>query len=196
MRPLLLAVLLLISASPAHAEPLAKVTAINGSPAVVRDGKREALQRGAALGAADEITTDKVSKVELALADKSVLDIGPETRVRLGDLQVTTEARTGRLAVLAGRFKLAVAKFLGTTDWEVETPTAVAGVRGTVLWGDTQLDAICALEGHVEVRVTKGTAVAEVGAGTCVRDMAKQLTTPFAPTAQQLDAYLKEVTLQ
>jgi len=196
-RPLLFTVLLLAAPLPrAWADSVATVEAINGSPSVERGGRREALRAGSQLAADDLIVTGAGAKARLKLADASVLDIGPETRVRLGALSLDAETRKGRLAVLAGRFRLAVAKFLGATDWQVETPTAVAGVRGTVLWGDTQLDAICSLAGHIEVRTTKGFAVAEVGPGTCVRDMAKEKVDPFQPTAEQLAAYLKEVTLE
>jgi hypothetical protein len=98
--------------------------------------------------------------------------------------------------VLFGRFKLAIADWLnGPSDYQVDTPTAVAGVRGTVLWGDTQLDAICALRGHVEVRTVRGNATATLEAGHCVTDMAKGEVAPLVPSREDLEKYLREVTL-
>lgn len=189
------AMLGLAAATAAHGEPAASVTGINGSPARIRQGRSETLVAGAVIEVGDEISTDAAAKVQIQLADKSVLVIGPQTRVKLDEFQLGAEARRSRLSVFAGRFKLAVEKFVGSTDYQIETPTAVAGVRGTVVWGDTQLDTICALEGHVEVNTRKGTAVAEFGAGNCVHEMAAGKTTPLVPTAEQLAGYLKLVTL-
>jgi hypothetical protein len=193
---ILCSVMLGLAAAPAvRAEPAASVTGINGTPMLIRHGASEKLVSGAGIEVGDEITTDATAKVQIQLADESVLTIGPDTRVKLDEFRLGTAARQSRLSVFAGRFKLAVEKFVGTTDYRIETPTAVAGVRGTVIWGDTQLDTICALEGHVEVNTRKGTAVAEFGAGNCVHDMAAGKTTPLVPTAEQLAGYLKLVTL-
>ncbi|HVM96946.1 MAG TPA: FecR family protein, partial [Candidatus Acidoferrales bacterium] len=141
------------SANRALAGETAWVAQFNGAPTLSRDGKSEALQRGASVHAGDTIETNDASKVKLLLADDSVLAIGPRSRVTIDSFDLDTSSRKARLHVLAGRFKLAVSKFFGgSTDYEVATPTAVAGVRGTVLWGDTELDAICALDGRIKVR--------------------------------------------
>jgi hypothetical protein len=182
----------------ARAAESALVVRINGVPTVERAGKSEPLRQGATVSLGDVIVTDTAAKVKLLLADDSVLAIGPRSRVVLDALVLTVESRTVRLRVLAGRFKIAIAKFLGgTSNYEVRTPTAVAGLRGTVLWGDTDLDAICALDGHIEVRATTGSgAAAQLAAGECVSQMAAGKTAPLKPSAADLAAYLKEVTLE
>jgi len=181
----------------AQAAESALVVGINGAPSVERAGKSEPLRQGAAVSVGDVIVTDAAAKVKLLLADDSVLAIGPRSRVALDAFVLAPGSRTVKLRVLAGRFKLAIAKFFGgASDYEVHTPTAVAGVRGTVLWGDTEIDAICALDGHIEVRATTGSgAAAQLAAGECVNQMAAGKTTPLKPSAADLAAYLKEVTL-
>jgi hypothetical protein len=191
-----LAALLLAQAAAAAAVDVAWVAGINGAPTVTRAGKAAPLKRGDAVARGDTISTDATAKVKLLLADDSVLAIGPGSQVVIDELVFGPQGRSSRLRVLAGRFKLAVAAWLGgPTDVQVETPTAVAGVRGTVLWGDTQLDAICALHGSIEVRSRTGSGAARLNAGQCVTDMAAGKTEPLKPTAAELEAYLKQVTL-
>ena len=144
-----------LSVSAAHADDTALVVRVNGAPTVVRAGKSQPLHRGDIVSPGDTVDTDAASKVKILLADDSVLAIGPRSRVTLQDFLLAPRNRTVHLEVLAGRFKIAIAKFFGgTTSYTVRTPTALAGVRGTVLWGDTDLDAICALDGTVDVRRT------------------------------------------
>ena len=173
------------------------VVRVNGAPTVQRAGKTERLKRGDSVSTGDVIETDANSKAKVLLNDDSVLAIGPKSRVNVSDFVLDPSGRNVRLQVLAGRFKIAIAKFFGgRTDYEIRTPTAVAGVRGTVLWGDTDLDAICALDGNIEVRPRTGAgAPAQLGAGECVGQMAAGKTAPLKPTADELAAYLKEVTL-
>lgn len=173
------------------------VARVNGMPTLERAGKTEALKRGSNLYTGDVIETDANSKVKILLNDDSVLAVGPKSRVAVSDFVLDSSGRNVRLQVLAGRFKIAIAKFFGAhTDYEIRTPTAVAGVRGTVLWGDTVLDAICALEGNIEVRPRTGAgAPAQLSTGECVSQMAAGRTAPLKPTAEELAAYLKEVTL-
>lgn len=194
----LVVIALVATATSAFATDSAWVAQINGAPTLTRAGATTALQRGAAVQVGDAIETDEAAKVKLLLADDSVLAIGPRSRVTLTDFQLQPQSRTMRLKVLAGRFKLAVSKFFsGPTDYEVMTPTAVAGVRGTVLWGDTDLDAICALDGSIKVRAlkTKGAPV-KLGTGNCVHEIAAGKMTPLKPSTADLAAYLKEVTLE
>ncbi len=194
----LMALLVLVAAPPpAQADAAAWVVRTNGSPAVTRAGKKETLARGRAINPGDVVETDAASKVKILLADDSILAVGPGSRFLLTEFALAGASRKVRLKVLVGKFKLAVSKFFGgPTDYEVTTPTAVAGVRGTVLWGDTQLDAICALEGNIEVRSLTGPSEgAKLSSGQCVGAMGHGETKPLAPSAQAVAGYLKEVTL-
>jgi len=172
------------------------VTAINGTPTVMRGTATAPLKRGDTVLIGDRIETDATAEVKVLLADDSVLAIGPRSQVTIDELVLEGGARKGRLDVLVGRFKLAIADWLsGSSDYEVRTPTAIAGVRGTVLWGDTELDAICALRGHVQVRTVRGSAVAELDPGRCVTHMSRGETEPLVPSREDLDKYLREVTI-
>jgi hypothetical protein len=173
------------------------VVRVNGTPSLRRGDQTEALRRGAPVHSGDVIETDGSSKAKIILLDDSVLAIGPKSRVGIDEFVLDSKGRTARLQVLGGRFKLAILKlFGGRTDYEVRTPTAVAGIRGTVLWGDTELDAICALDGNIEVRPRTGAgAAAQLGGGECVTQMRDGKTAPLKPTAEELAGFLREVTL-
>ena len=197
-RLIVLGLLLALVAVPAHGADPAVVVRTNGAPTVERAGKGQPLRPSDTVAIGEVVVTDASAKVKLVLADDSVLVIGPQSRIVLDDLVLSADRRTVKLRVPAGRFKIAMARFFGNaSDYEVRTPTAVAGVRGTVLWGDTTLDAICALDGHIEVRALSGNgAPAQLTAGECVGQMAAGKTAPLKPSAADLAAYLKEVTLE
>jgi len=187
---------MLFAAPPTKAAGPAVVAQINGAPVVTRAGQSTPLQVGGALMIGDVVGTDERSKVRIVFADDSVLAIGPKTQIALDEFVLESTTRKSRLRVLAGRFKIAIAKFIaGSTDYEIRTPTAVAGVRGTILWGDTDLDAICALDGTIEVRTLSGPAAA-LSTGQCVHEMKSGTVQPLTPSAADLAAYLKEVTLE
>ena len=79
-------------------------------------------------------------------------------------------------------------------------PEAVAGVRGTTLWGDIDVDAICALEGTIEVRSLKSkrkkTKAKKLAAGQCAAQLSKGKTKLLEPTPGQVREYLSEVLIQ
>ncbi|HUI26897.1 MAG TPA: FecR family protein [Candidatus Kryptonia bacterium] len=202
MRPLWVIALVLVAplivVATSEADEAAQAARINGAPTVTRANKSEPLRRGDTVMVGDVIETDRTSKVKILLADDSILDIGPQSRVLLQAFMLTPARREVRVEVLLGKFKLAVSKFLtGETDYGVRTPSAVAGVRGTVLWGDTERDLICALDGTIEVAARSGdTNPARLSAGECVNQMKAGKTTPLKPSAAEVAAYLKEVTLE
>ena len=191
--PLLLGRVALVLA----AGDVATVVRINGAPVVHHAGATEPLRPGAAVLLGDVVETDGQSKVKLVLADDSVLSVGPQSRVTVQEFVLEAERRHARLQVLVGRFKIAIAKFLGgASDVEVRTPTAVAGVRGTMLWGDTEIDAFCVLDGAADVRPLSGAVPpAQLTTGQCVQQLGKGKVVPFAPHPEDLAAYLKAVTL-
>lgn len=188
----------LVVAAAAHAAEPALVVRVNGAPTCERAGKTQLLAEGTKVLLGDVIVTDATAKVKLILADDSVIAIGRNSRVVLDEFVLAPERRTVQLRVIPGRFKIAIARFFGAAStYEVRTATAVAGVRGTVLWGDTDLDTICALDGHVDVRALSGAGSrAQLAAGDCVTHMGAGQTAPLKPSAAELAAYLKEVTLE
>ena len=85
---------------------------------------------------------------------------------------------------------------------EFSTPNAVAGVRGTTLWGDVDRDLICALEGEIEVTSKKAKAKKKkkvkskkIKAGKCAAKLSKGKTKSVKAKAKDVKKYLAEVLI-
>ncbi|PIU61793.1 MAG: hypothetical protein COS85_20300 [Armatimonadetes bacterium CG07_land_8_20_14_0_80_59_28] len=116
----------------------------------------------------DDIYTDPNSAALLKLSDESVVKLASNTHLRLDQID---QSRTGhpmsRLLLRAGRVYAKVEAALGAFNkFEVETPTAVAAVRGT-MWSVSSTetkDYVSVHEGVVDV-ASAGSQVS-VGAGS------------------------------
>jgi hypothetical protein len=179
---------------------LAKVEALEGKPVIVRAGEEKPAEVGFEVLAADVVKTPAKSKIRLAFTDKTVVSLGDKSEMTVGGLEADeAKGRKGTLALAAGRFWMNVEKWAGQGEslWEVATPNAVAGVRGTTLWGDVKVDAICALDGTVEVRSTKNEKLKPMtcNAGTCASKLSKGKLAPMKPKPKQVQGFLKQVTI-
>ncbi len=148
------------AAFPALAAPAALVTYISGQAARVRDGQSEALHTHSELQEGDKITTAKGGRLELTLADKSVLrmDGGSELTLKAASFEGDDKKLTAKLGL--GKLWAKVNSVLGgQSHFDVETQNAVAGVRGTTFRVDAKHDD------SALVRVYAG-AVAVVGTRT------------------------------
>jgi hypothetical protein len=121
----------------------------------------EALVVGSALREGDRIETEKRTRLELTLADGSVVRLGPLSRATLetASFGKGPEERKVSARLLVGNVWANVAKTVGgEARFEVKTENAVAGVRGTTFRVDAAHDR------SVVVRVYSGT-VAVAGGG-------------------------------
>lgn len=178
---------------------IAVVEAAEGDSSVLHETQKIAAQSGLRLVAGDRLETAE-GKMRVRMKDDSVLAVGNNTRLALSDLAMDERSRSGRIDVAAGRFWMHVEKWTGSGDsrYEVATPSAVAGVRGTTLWGDTQVDAICALEGTIDVRSRKDASLqaAVLSDGRCAARLSEGKLAPLTPTPDQIQKYLDEVLIR
>jgi hypothetical protein len=127
---LLLALAPMLARAAAAAAPLGLVTIVDGGDAVlVRDTGRFALAEGVDVQAGDIVeTTPRVGIVRLELADGSILDLGPDTRLLLAPkLRDAKRTRASGAYLLGGWLKLAH----GTGP----APLGVASALGDVTTG-------------------------------------------------------------
>ena len=177
---------------------IGKIDALDGEAVIVHDGKRIAATAGFPVFPGDMLETGPSGKVQVTLLDNSVVAIGGGSKVEITELLLEGAGRSGSLAVAVGKFWMRITQWKkGDSRWEIQTPNAVAGVRGTTLWGSTEVDAICALEGTIEVRSRKDAnlAAASLTAGNCASELSHGKLTPLAPDKATIDAYLKEVLI-
>ncbi len=119
------------------AEAVGEVTEVTGTVEVIRTSgsAKEKAKYKLPIYAGDEVATGGDGRVKIHLTDDSVLALSPGTRMRVDSHVVKTQeqARTSTISLLKGTVLTLVGKvFSGSgSNYEVKTPTAVAGVRGT-----------------------------------------------------------------
>jgi ferric-dicitrate binding protein FerR (iron transport regulator) len=110
------------------------VTVVTGGVAVVHNGISNQAAVGTAVFDGDEVDTAAASSATVTLADKSTLEIGELSKVKL-DIPHRNAATTtaDKITLLAGVLRSYVvhAASAGAPTYEVHTPNAVAAARGT-----------------------------------------------------------------
>jgi ferric-dicitrate binding protein FerR (iron transport regulator) len=119
----------------AKASAVGSVNYVTGSATRTGGSGKEAdLSKGAHLFQGDKLTTGKGARLEAKLQDGSMVRLGEKSELELKNLTMGTKkkARKFKLKLVVGRVWSAVRNVFGSEpSFEVETTTAVAGVRGT-----------------------------------------------------------------
>ncbi|MCC6809047.1 MAG: FecR domain-containing protein [Deltaproteobacteria bacterium] len=154
----------------ALAAPHATVVYVEGNVAIERAGKKQALLLGATLAEEDFVVTEEDSQIRVRLPDRSLLRVGPRSRVQLSKMSFPdAQTKTVSVKLIVGRLWASVSKLLGpSSKFEIESANAVAGVRGTELEvaraSESVGPSITTVVGDVGVRVG-GADETIVGAG-------------------------------
>lgn len=134
---LLFGLLSSLAAKPAQAKSssrLAIVTEVGGTVTVQSAGASNAYDayEGMSLNQGDYITTGSDSYAVLSIKDTDdQITIGAYAEVYISDLASSGSGKKSKLKMWAGSLWTSVKKLAGADEFEVETPTAVMGVRGT-----------------------------------------------------------------
>lgn len=154
------AALLAASARGASPGPAGTVTFLAGAATRTAGGKTERLAVGSAVRAGDLLETGRRTRLEVKLADESVLRLGPVSRARVEEATFGETAGDRKVGakLLVGKIWANVAKAVGgEARFEVRTENAVAGVRGTTFRVDAARDR------SVVVKVYSGTVAVAAG---------------------------------
>src|SRR5689334_12215129 len=124
----------LLCASVALAEDVGSVASIRGDAQIGRGGAFTPAAVGAGVQIGDELRTGD-GQMRVVFRDDSVVDLTERSSLTV-DTQVFNPASstyTSLLRLAAGKARALVSKVYGTpgASYEIQTPTAVAGVRGT-----------------------------------------------------------------
>ena len=127
---LLMATLLVARA--AAAEDVGAVAALEGTAEVQRGGTWSALAPGASVQLGDHVRTAAASRLKLLFRDDSVLNLAERSELVI-DEQVAGAAPTSSFSLLLGKVRAVVNDRYSAKGaaFEVKSPTAIAGVRGT-----------------------------------------------------------------
>jgi len=190
-RLVLLLVILLLSAHGARAQEVGTVAIAQGTAEIGRAGTSTPAAVGMAVMRGDELRTGSPGQLRVVFQDNSVLNLAEDTRIVV-DEQVFAPDQ-GRfwstVRMLQGKVRAAVSDYYRQPGaaYELETPTAVAGVRGTMFTVSYDPAAasteVVGIDGIVEVRslaerMKEGVYVAPEESTTVIRG--------GEPTAPQL----------
>jgi hypothetical protein len=170
-------------------ERIGAVTEVEGVAEVLHPGASAwgPLAQGDPILLGDQLRTRSDSKVRVTLREESVLTMAPGSQLTVTE-QVVAPAAVSRFQLLLGTIKAAVTERYSEPNarFEVETPTAIAGVRGTSFFAsyDTAKDEtlVVGLTSVTRVRSladTQGTAAVDLGPGLATR--VRRGMRPLAP---------------
>lgn len=141
IRHCLIIPLLFISTLSRSAENTASVSYMEGTVSKSRDGKDwKPLSKGDTLAENESVKTGVKSRLELTLPDGSKMRFSEGTNFKVDSLMFKEEERSLGIDVLFGKAWAKVTKEKKGSRFEVKTPNAVAGVRGTVYRVDVNND--------------------------------------------------------
>lgn len=133
---LLIAGLLLLSASPSHAvDPAGAVSRLKGTARTEVAGIVRPLAVGSEVFAGDKILTAKGTRIEIRMTDGGIITLGDDSVFTIGAFEAAERGRV--LGLVKGVFLALTGKLPGggLSPMTIHTPLAVIGVRGTTLWG-------------------------------------------------------------
>jgi len=140
--------------------PAGTISFLAGEASRSAAGKTEKLAVGSAVFQGDVLETQKRTRLEVKLADQSVLRLGPTSKAAMqaAAFGKSVEERKVSAKLLVGKVWANVAKAVGGEQrFEVTTENAVAGVRGTTFRVDAATDR------SVVVKVYSGTVAVASG---------------------------------
>ncbi len=112
------------------AAPVGKVSSLEGNVDITAGAKARDAKLGDAVNAGDILRAKSKSRAEITFLDGNILRLAENTRVRITDYQ-PGEGKTTTLDLFRGKTQNIVAGLSKDARYEIKTPTAIVGVRGT-----------------------------------------------------------------
>lgn len=135
-------------------EDVGTVVAIRNKAVIERDKKETEARVKDGILFIDAVSTLEASRAKMLFIDDSVLTMGEKSRVVIKEFLYKDGKGKSIFNLLDGKMRAIV----GKTEFEVQTPTAVAAARGTVILFETgvrdgrRFTTIICLEGEITVR--------------------------------------------
>jgi hypothetical protein len=130
-----------ISAVTMAADKAGEVRALKGKASIVRAGIIHPVAIRDSVVLADTVETDTDSRAKILFVDDSMLTLGERSRLMVREYLLGDDKKRGQSVfnLIDGKVRVIV----GKNKFEVQTPTAVAAARGTVLVAWTKQDSSC-----------------------------------------------------
>ncbi|MFC1654570.1 FecR domain-containing protein [Myxococcota bacterium] len=118
-----------------------KITYLKGSVEAFSSGAWAKLKKGDNVYGGQMIRTQRKSRVEIVLADQSVIRLGSRSKVKIKEALFKKGATQFSAKMFRGKAYAMASKLVGgDSKFEVTTANAVAGVRGTTFRIDSKRD--------------------------------------------------------
>jgi hypothetical protein len=189
----LVAAYVFATAGPATARPFASLDILQGD-AEIQLGSAAAFHPatdGATLHRGDTVRTGERGRAEIEYFDGSVTRLDRVTTFTLSELVSTPEESLVVGEQASGSTFNRVVELTGSQSrFEVETPSAIASVRGTTFFtqvGEAESELVGVLEGEVLVTGASGPTKVLAGRGVTV-SLGGSVSAPFVLTAAHLDS--------
>ncbi|MEM3427323.1 MAG: FecR family protein [Candidatus Bathyarchaeia archaeon] len=209
MRKLMFIALLFILPSTLLAKEVGKITAIQGLVEILRDGKPPAIEAkiDMQINEKDAIRTKSDSRAEITLLDGTVIKIAPRSRVDISEYLFDEKVVKATLGLPRGKVGAYVAK--ETTEkisldpkanrFEIKTPVAVAGVRGTVpiVTHRANVTTVLVVTGRLYVfnpRIPERVAELVAGQVTTVRE-GQAPSPPRTVSPREIEREVRDITV-
>jgi hypothetical protein len=187
--------------------PAGTIAAVQGRAEAQPGGQAtwRALATGNDVFVGERLRTGEASRLKVLMRDDSVLTLGPKSELVIEQLAVRDGGGTSRLGAAVGAVRAVVTDRYGTpgSSFEMKTPTAVAGVRGTgfvaLIDDDGKRTRVIGLYDVTWVRSvtdTTGRGEVRVGPGQITEVIAGGLPTkPRDLSASQRDALVSSTVV-
>lgn len=153
---------LLLTPLASWAEAVGTFTRVEGQVDVLPAGGTEAamVRVGDPVNMGDAIRTKRNSKAEIRFKDESVIQLAPETRITVDAYSFRGQTRErGIIGLFRGKLRAVVSKLRasvvpaslgGGSDFNIKTPTAIAGIKGTdlIVYYDRGVSGVVFLSGE------------------------------------------------
>jgi hypothetical protein len=156
-----LALVALCASVPALAQQVGATTVVRNEVARVKGAQRNPIAAGESVFRDEAIQTGADSLAKLVFLDQTNLSIGPNARVALNQYVYSEDRPAGKVALnlLRGTYRF-VTGDLDKNSYEIKTPVATIGVRGTEFDVSTTgaRTVVTLLHGEVRVCTRSGRA--------------------------------------
>lgn len=126
----------LVGAPPAQAQKIGVASSVKNDASAALGGRTRTLASGASIAAQERIATGADSAAQLVFLDRSTVTLGPNAALTLNKFVYDTNRGAADVAVRAtkGAFRF-VSGLGGSENYEISTPRATIGIRGTIVEG-------------------------------------------------------------
>lgn len=134
-------------------EEIAHITNIKGKVFLIRNGKTQTPVNNLALYPNDIIKTLKNSSCEIFFTDLAITLLEENTKLTLKTISKTQNNKQANYFLNTGKALSSINKLNKNDSFNVQTPSAIAGVRGTEFLVDADNDAseVAVYDGDVDV---------------------------------------------